>query len=67
MLTVSNFIYPALVLVIVVVAVIGSYFVVRQNQHRGRRSVWSYILLWPLLFESADDNKKGRLFLRALK
>lgn len=57
----SNFIFPALVLALAVVAVVSSYFVIRQNQRRGRRSVWSYVLLWPLLFERAERNEGGRL------
>jgi hypothetical protein len=59
---VSNFILPALVVVLAVAAAIGSYFVLRQNQRRGHRSIWSYILIWPLLLERTDSNEGGRLF-----
>lgn len=57
-----DFIFPALVLVLAVVGLVGSYFVSRQSRQRGRRSVWSYILIWPLLFERAEQNDGGRLF-----
>ena len=56
------FAFPALVVVLAVLGAVGSYFVaIHQTRRRGRRSVWSYILIWPLLFERAEQRDKVRL------
>jgi CDP-diglyceride synthetase len=57
----SGFVFAALVLGLAVLGLVGSYFVIRKNKRSGRRSVWSYVLLWPLLFER-ERPEGGGLF-----
>jgi hypothetical protein len=57
----SDLVFPVLVVVIAIVAAIGSYLVIRRTKRTGRRSLWSYVLLWPLLFERGEQ-EGGRLF-----
>jgi CDP-diglyceride synthetase len=57
----SGFVFAAVVLGLAVLGLVGSYFVIRKNKRSGRRSVWSYVLLWPLLFER-ERPEGGGLF-----
>lgn len=57
----TDFLFPVLVLVLVVTALVGSYFVIQHTKKTGRRSLWSYVLLWPLLFERGQQDG-DRLF-----
>lgn len=57
----SGFVFAALVLALAALGLIGGYFVVRKSKRTGRRSVWSYVLLWPLLFER-ERPEGGGLF-----
>jgi hypothetical protein len=57
----SDLTLPLLILLLGVAVLFGSYFVARQNRRSGRRSIWSYVLLWPLLFEGSERDG-GSLF-----
>lgn len=62
----SNFVFAAVVLGIAVLSLVGSYLVIRKNQRSGRRSIWSYVLLWPLLFERERPDGGGLFTKREL-
>jgi hypothetical protein len=57
----TDFLFPVLVLVLVATAIVGSYFAIQHTKKTGRRSLWSYVLLWPLLFEGRQHGD-SRLF-----
>ena len=43
-----------LALVLICLAVLAVYLVRRSEARSGRRSVWSYLLIWPILFDDWD-------------
>jgi hypothetical protein len=54
------------VLAFATLGLIGSYVVIRQSRKTGRRSVWSYILIWPLILERESKEDRGLFTKREL-
>jgi predicted MFS family arabinose efflux permease len=62
----SDLALPMVILLLGVAGLVGSYFVVRHNHRKGRRSIWSYVLLWPLLLERSGRGSGSLLSKREI-
>jgi hypothetical protein len=51
--------YLALVLLLACAGSISAYFVLRRRISLGKRSLWDYLLIWPLFIKQNSDREQS--------
>ena len=51
MVTMDDYLYLSLGILVTLMSIVFVYSVIRRNMHDEKQSIWNYFLLWPFLVE----------------